>query len=263
MKNRSFVAGSIWTICFLMGSVVPVQAQHSVKDSLQNVPPLVCVSNDTHSLEWKEVAVPAVLVGVSALYVENGWLKKQRYEVQDALSGKGKNKFKADDYIQYAPMVAAYGLDFLGVKARHSLKDRTILLAMAYATMGITVRTMKFIFNEKRPDTNATNSFPSGHTATAFMGAQYLYEEYKGVSPWIGYTGYAVAAATGYLRIYNHRHYFNDVIAGACLGILSTKFAYWLYPKLFKKSSCNQGMSIVGLPYYSAEGAGLSMAVTF
>ena len=263
MKNRSFVAGSIWTICFLMGSVVPVQAQHSVKDSLYNVSPPICVSDDTHSLKWQEVAIPAALVGVSALYVENGWLKKQRYEVQNVLSGKGKNKFKADDYLQYTPMVAAYGLDFIGVKAKHSLKDRTILLAMSYATMGIVVNSMKFAFNEKRPDSNATNSFPSGHTATVFMGAQYLYEEYKDVSPWVGYMGYAVAAATGYLRIYNHRHYFNDVIAGACLGIVSTKFAYWLYPKLFKKSTCNRRMNVAGLPYYSTEGAGLNMAVTF
>lgn len=263
MKSRHLLAGSIWTICFLMGSAVPVQAQHSVKDTLNNVSLPVSLTDDTHTLKWKEVVIPAALVGVSALYVENGWLKKQRMEVQDVLSAKGKNKFKADDYIQYAPMVTAYGLDFLGVKAKHSLKDRTILLAMSYATMGIAVHSMKFAFNEKRPDSNATNSFPSGHTATAFMGAQYLYEEYKDVSPWIGYAGYAVAAATGYLRIYNHRHYFNDVIAGACIGVLSTKFAYWLYPKLFKKSDCARRMSIAGLPYYSREGAGLNMALVF
>lgn len=260
MKNKCFVAGSVWMICFLMGSTVPVQAQYDVKDSLAA---MKCIPDGTHILKWQEIVVPAALVGVSALYVENGWLKKQRMKVQDALSGKGKNKFKADDYIQYAPMAAAYGLNFLGVKARHSLKDRTLILAMAYATMGIAVHSMKFAFDEKRPDTNATNSFPSGHTATAFMGAQYLYEEYKDVSPWIGYAGYAVAAATGYLRIYNHRHYFNDVIAGACLGILSTKFAYWLYPKLFRNSSCNHKTIVNGLPFYSEEGAGLSMVIAF
>jgi membrane-associated phospholipid phosphatase len=106
-------------------------------------------------------------------------------------------------------------------------------------------------------------SFPSGHTATAFMGAQFLYEEYKDVSPWIGYAGFTIAAATGYLRIYNHRHYLNDVIAGACVGILSTKLAYWLYPKIFKKSKCNNDVYITGAPYYSKEGMGINMAVTF
>lgn len=234
-----------------------------MKDSLCNVSFPSCIQDGIHTLKWTEVAIPAALVGVSAWYVENECLKKQRFKVQDVLSGKGENKFRLDDYLQYSPMVAAYGLDFLGVEAIHSLKDRTILLAMSYATMGILVRTMKFVFNEKRPDTNATNSFPSGHTATAFMGAQYLYEEYKNVSPWIGYAGYVVAAATGYLRIYNHRHYFNDVVAGACIGILSTKFAYWLYPKLFKKSGCVRKTSLIGTPFYSKEGLGLNMNLSF
>ena len=63
-------------------------------------------------------------------------------------------------------------------------------------------------------------------------------------------------------RIYNNRHYINDVVAGACVGILSTKFAYWLYPKLFKKSVCNQGF-VVGMPYFSNESAGLNLVAVF
>ena len=67
------------------------------------------------------------------------------------------------------------------------------------------------------------------------MGAEMLYQEYKDVSPWIGNSGYAMAALTGFLRVYNNRHYLNDVVAGACIGILCTKLGYWLQPKLFKK----------------------------
>jgi hypothetical protein len=77
---------------------------------------------------------------------------------------------------------------------------------MSYTIMGAAVYPMKYAFKDKRPDSSARNSFPSGHTATAFMGAQFLYEEYKDVSPWIGYAGFTIAAATGYLRIYNHCH---------------------------------------------------------
>lgn len=263
MKNKSSLKGGILSVCLLTGSVVPLQAQHIVKDSLYVDSSPTCASGESHTLKWQEVVIPAAAIGLSALYVDNGWLKRQRESVQDALSAKGESKFKADDYLQYSPIVAAYGLDLLGVKARHSLKDRTIILAMSYATMGIAVNVMKRSFKEKRPDSGARNSFPSGHTATAFMGAQFLYEEYKDVSPWIGYAGYAVAAATGYLRIYNDRHYFNDVIAGACIGILSTKFAYWLYPKCFKRSKCNGQAIVTGVPYYSSEGAGLSMALHF
>lgn len=80
----------------------------------------------------------------------------------------------------------------------------------------------------------------------------------------IGYAGYAIAAITGYLRIYNDRHYLNDVVAGACIGVLSTKLAYWLYPKIFKKSECyKEHVAIVTLPYYSAKEVGLNMCICF
>jgi membrane-associated phospholipid phosphatase len=51
--------------------------------------------------------------------------------------------------------------------------------------------------------------------------------------------GYAVAAGTGFFRMYNNRHWFTDILAGAGIGILSAKASYWLFPyiskKLFKK----------------------------
>lgn len=264
MKTNSLVRGGILSICLSLGLVVPIQAQHSeVKDSLLNLNP-TCITDGTHTFTWKEIVIPTSLFGISALYVESGWLKKHKEYAQDALSAKGRNKTKVDDYIQYTPMVAVYGLELFKIKPKHSFKERTIMLAMSYATMGIVVRSMKLAFKEKRPDSNARNSFPSGHTATAFMGAQFLYEEYKDVSPWIGYAGYAVAATTGYLRIYNNRHYLNDVIAGACIGIMSIKFTYWLYPKIFKKSRCRKtSHEFAALPYYSEDGVGMSLAFHF
>lgn len=210
-----------------------------------------------------EVALPVVLVSVSAMSIDNGFLKQRRLDVQDALSNKGRDKIGVDDYVQYSPMVASYVIDLCGVKAKHKFKDRLLLNGMSYIAMGVTVNVMKLLIDEKRPDTEAKNSFPSGHTATAFMGAEILRKEYGEVSPWIGYSGYAVAVATGYLRIYNDRHYINDVIAGACIGILSTKFAYWLYPKIFPRNSCEESPSASILPYCSSEGVGLAMSINF
>jgi membrane-associated phospholipid phosphatase len=39
------------------------------------------------------------------------------------------------------------------------------------------------------------------------------------------------ATGTGFFRMYNDRHWLTDVAAGAGIGILCTKTAYWLYPK--------------------------------
>jgi len=248
---------------FLMGCSMPAHAQVQDTDSLWQTTYIPHDKDDTHNLKLKEVLIPTAVVGVSALFVHNGWLTKQRENVQEILSAKGCRKFKVDEYSQYAPMAAVYGLNLCGVKGKHGIVDRTIMLAMSYATMGILVNTMKFSFKEKRPDGNARNSFPSGHTATAFMGAEFLYKEYKDVSPWIGYVGYAVAATTGYLRIYNNRHYINDVIAGACIGIASVKLAYWLYPKCFKRSKCYNTLNVAGLPYYYPGEWGVNICVQF
>lgn len=232
-------------------------------DSLRCDMPRQETFDDCHRLKAVDIVVPAALIGVSALYIENGWMVRQKRAVKYAVVPKDRHKVHVDDYVQYAPVGAVYGLNLAGLRGRHSFKDRTIMLAMSYATMGIIVNTMKFAISERRPDVSTRNSFPSGHTATAFMGAQFLYEEYKSVSPLIAWSGYAVAATTAYLRIYNDRHWINDVVAGACIGIVSTKLAYKLYPLLFRKSACRRSKVLAALPYYDGSNVGVSMSMTF
>lgn len=96
--------------------------------------------------------------------------------------------------------------------------------------------------------------------------------EYKDVSPWIGVAGYAVATGTALARIGHNEHWLTDVIAGAGIGILGTKAAYWIYPwvqellfeKIFKcsPSGCND-TAFMGFPYYDGTGAGVSLAFRF
>lgn len=49
--------------------------------------------------------------------------------------------------------------------------------------MGASVLAIRGSSNVLRPDGSAKNYFPSGHTATAFMGAELLRKEYWDVSP--------------------------------------------------------------------------------
>lgn len=270
MKPFCLWEGCIVSVLFLIGGIVPLQAQDSLScvslhdSSTCTMPQDTKSLDDCHHLRLSNIVVPTMLTAASALCVNNGWLVEQRENVQDALSNKGKHTTEIDNYLQYSPMIAVYGLNMLGMKGKHSFSNRTGILAISYATMGILVNGMKYTFKEKRPDSNARNSFPSGHTATAFMGAEFMRQEYKDVSPWVAYSGYAVAIATGYLRIYNDRHYLNDVVAGACIGYMSTKFAYWLYPKVFTKSTCSKrNIAIFGLPFYNSEEVGFSLSATF
>lgn len=243
------------------------QAQaEEIEDSLHFTNPVERSLSNPYKLRLTSVVIPTVVVGFCALSAKNEWLNRQKENIQGTITRRSGEQIKVDNYLQYSQIVSVYGLNLIGLKGKHSFKDRTIILAMSYATMGLIVNSMKYSFRERRPDGSTNNSFPSGHTATAFMGAEFLYKEYKDVSPWIGYTGYAIAATTGYLRIYNNRHYLNDVIAGACIGMMSTKLSYWLYPKIFKKSANKKDESkpvIAGMPYYSNGEMGINMNIVF
>lgn len=211
-----------------------------------------------------QLAVPVTFLGVGLIGCESDWLKYQNKEIRDELQENIDSKFTIDDFSQYAPMVATYGLNLCGLKGKHGYGDLTIILGTAYALMGITVNSLKSTTRVLRPDGSSRNSFPSGHTATAFMGAELLRREYWDVSPWIGVAGYAVAAGTGFFRMYNNRHWLTDVVAGAGVGILSVEAAYWLYPVISKTFFRRRYLKNTFIsPYLSNESKGVTCAITF
>lgn len=168
-----------------------------------------------------------------------------------------------DDYMQFAPALAVYGLHLAGIKGKNNLLDATGIYLLSEGIMGGTVASLKSLTHRERPNHGGFNSFPSGHTANAFAAAEFLKQEYKDVSPLYGYAGYTVATATGVLRMYNNKHWLSDVVAGAGFGILSTKVAYILYPKL-KRLVVGKGKSNYNLvPSYQLHSLGFSFNGTF
>ena len=211
-----------------------------------------------------QLIAPAVLIGAGVIGLESDWLKHRNSETKDELQEHPHSRLGVDDFTQYAPLAATYGLRLCGIKGVHDYVDLTIISATAYLLTSATVFGVKTLTRVERPDGSTANSFPSGHTASAFAGAEILRREYWNVSPWIGVAGYAVAAGTGFLRMYNNRHWLTDVIAGAGFGILCAEAAYWLYPfitKTFfrKRYDANVFLS----PYVSADSKGLALQLTF
>ena len=173
-------------------------------------------------------------------------------------------KITIDDFSQYAPLATVLSLDALGIKGKHNFKDKAKIATTAYLIMGITVTCIKYTGHVQRPDLSGVTSFPSGHTATAFVGAELLYQEYKDVSIWYGISGYAIASGTGIFRILNNRHWLSDVVAGAGIGILSAKASYWLFPtinKLFNPKETNTRTSF--MPYYDGKTLGFGLVSNF
>lgn len=122
-----------------------------------------------------------------------------------------------ESYVQYVPFAADLGLGLLGVEAGHRFMDRGVEAALGAVTVTLAVNVLKYTIREERPDSRSFNSFPSGHTALAFLGAELVRREYGW--GW-GAGAYAVAASVGVMRVYHQRHWWWDACAGAAIGVL-------------------------------------------
>ncbi len=140
-----------------------------------------------------------------------------------------------DDYAQFAPFVALYGLEWAGMKPRTDIRNRTAILIKAQVLNLGLVYILKNSFGTRRPDGTAL-SFPSGHTANVFAGAALLSAEYGQESPWVSILAYTLASGVGVMRMANNKHYISDVLFGAGLGILSVRTAYWTHQYKWTKT---------------------------
>lgn len=149
-------------------------------------------------------------------------------------------RYHYDDFLQYAPLAAVIGMKLGGVESRSSWGRMLVSDAFSATLMAVTVNSMKYSIHRTRPDGSANNSFPSGHTATAFMAATIMHKEYGLTrSPLYSIGGYTVATATAFSRQLNNRHWLSDVLAGAGIGILSTELGYFLGDLIFKDKGLN------------------------
>ncbi|NCU05879.1 MAG: phosphatase PAP2 family protein [Chitinophagaceae bacterium] len=73
------------------------------------------------------------------------------------------------------------------------------------------------------------NSFPSGHTTTAFATFSLLAFAARNRAAQTAF--FIVAVIVAYSRIYLGAHFTEDVLAGAALGFLSSYFLSWLFRK--------------------------------
>ncbi len=199
----------------------------------------------------RQLIVPSALMFAGALGAidsDNNLNKSVQDAMTDLSDGR---RCKVDDYLRFLPSATHLLLGFTGVKAKHSFKERFLMSATSHAAMLIMGYGTKYITKEQRPDLSDKHSFPSGHVAMAFTGAELMRMEY---GTYWGLAGYASATAVAFFRLYNNRHWFNDVLMGAGIGILSAKIGQWLLPferKLFKMSTkSSQSSTIAAIPVY-------------
>lgn len=176
---------------------------------------------------------PAAMITYGALSFVVHPIRRFDYYVQSQVRRSDSTfSTKAESYFQFTPIILVYGLNLAGIEGKNRFVDRTALLGLSgffvFASEGIT----KKLTHRLRPNKGDYLSFPSGHTGLAFMGAEFMAQEYDAKSPLYGVLAYGIATTTGVFRLYNRDHWFSDVVAGAGFGMLSTKLAYLVYPSI-------------------------------
>lgn len=209
--------------------------------------------NDANKISYKPFIAPAIIVGYGIVCSnENGFpssikVKNLRDENFSSFSTK------ADDYLVFAPAAILYGLDLLKIKSKHDFLNQTVIFAKtSFVTLAVTYG-LKYSIQETRPDKSDNLSFPSAHTSFAFAYATVLKNEFK--DKWyIGAVGYLVASGVGAMRILNNKHWFNDVVVGAGIGIASSEFVCATHQNKWKWKNHT---SII--PFYYSGNIGFSL----
>ena len=128
----------------------------------------------------------------------------------------------ADKVIEWVPTALAGAAAVHASNGTSEFGKRAIQGLLALGLQKGVVHLVKHTTNHVRPNPfDKHNSFPSGHTATAFMGAALLQAQLQKKDKAWASVGYAIAVGTGLLRLYQNRHWLSDVVLGAGVGVLA------------------------------------------
>ena len=224
---------------FLLIAILSTRISYGQKDSIYTS------NHDKNFL--KENTIPLSLITVGSLISTSRFEKNFQKNVRNLVGNQFNSQL--DNYTRYVPIVEIVVADALGVRSKNHWFDQAKNWTISwFLTDQITFKLKKWI-RKSRPDNFDKFSFPSGHTSFAFMNAEVLYNEFKDSSPFLAYSGYAFASATGGLRIMNNAHFLSDVLVASGIGILVTKIVYWLDPII----KWNPFKKIEGVTFFSAE----------
>lgn len=163
------------------------------------------------------------------------------------------------DVGQYSLIVSPYAYKALGGATRSSWGRMSISNAAGAAVMIGSVWGLKHIVDSKRPDGSDGKSFPSGHTAWAYLGASVIDYEACWRSRLYPLGAYALASAIGVQRVLSHRHRPTDVVAGAAIGMCAARVGYFLHDLVAYRSLPRLGE----LPENGSVGVSLSSSLLF
>lgn len=174
----------------------------------------------------RQLILPGVLVAAGSFGAANGWFRAHVDRNVDHALGSHR-EWRIGDYVEFVPLAASIAAGFADKGCRYTFADRSLAAVTSFVLLEAVTQPLKRVVRRMRPDMSDRHSFPSGHTATAFAGAELCRLEYGAT---IGVAAYVVAGGTAAMRMAGRHHWLSDCIAAAGIGILSARAAMWLLP---------------------------------
>lgn len=182
MKQMSFF------ICLFLACLLCMPLKGQIRDSLERDSSYIPLHHriwNSKAYQITHIGAPLILAGVLTYHKDKAFQNIRNSYIP-------RFRFHYDDYLQYSPGIVMLGLKSFGVEGRSSWGRMLTSDAFSAGIMALTVNTLKSTIHKERPDKSADNSFPSGHTATAFMFATMLHKEYGTTrSPLYSVLGYS------------------------------------------------------------------------
>jgi membrane-associated phospholipid phosphatase len=174
----------------------------------------------------KASIVPAILIGYGAYTFNGGGFYTNQQANRDIHKLFPTYRTTLDNYLIFAPYAELGLVALSGVESRDDRLNTLLVIGKSELIMLATVFAVKNLSHETRPDGSDNLSFPSGHTAQAFLAASIVHTEFRDKSQWYGIGAYTLATSVAALRMINTKHWQSDVVAGAGFGILSAHLGY-------------------------------------
>jgi len=147
-------------------------------------------------------------------------------------------------------------------------KRTTLIATESFLITSLYTTVLKYSFGRHRPRTGNSstsfdgfetnrnqNSFPSGHTSTAFAIATVVANEYE-KTPYIIPISYGIATLTGLSRVNYEAHWASDVFLGAALGYFTSK-------TLLRLHNNKKGQHFTIYPRADSGGGGIVLSKKF
>lgn len=217
-------------------------AQDSLRFTLSPPPASVIKPEWFSDRDARNLGIGVLALGVLSLTDEPiaNALKRNKAQANSLLTRSSNVLGKSGDP---GALIVSSTLYLVGTLAHQStLADASKHAAIAIAVTTLTTQPMRWGFGRARPNIangnayafhpfrsvkSEYNAFPSGHAAAAFALAGAFSAELNRTNPnaarFVGPALHGVATIVGAARLYDNRHWFTDVVAGAVIGEVTSR----------------------------------------